>query len=76
MPDDEPPEYVPRDVDTAEHGVRAKASVAIASNESFSGWTKAFTDPRLCAGAMLETCGSAGKGASVKEGVPSRLTES
>ena len=24
-------------------------SVAIASNESFSGWTKAFTDPRLCA---------------------------
>jgi len=26
-----------------------KASVAIASNESFSSWTKAFTDPRLCA---------------------------
>jgi DNA replication protein DnaC len=26
-----------------------KASVAIASNESFSGWTKTFTDPRLCA---------------------------
>jgi DNA replication protein DnaC len=25
------------------------ASVAIASNESFSGWTKTFTDPRLCA---------------------------
>ena len=24
-----------------------KASVAIASNESFSGWTKTFTDPRL-----------------------------
>lgn len=24
-------------------------SVAIASNESFSGWTKTFTDPRLCA---------------------------
>lgn len=23
-------------------------SVAIASNESFSGWTKTFTDPRLC----------------------------
>ncbi|MGH3983775.1 MAG: ATP-binding protein [Pseudonocardiaceae bacterium] len=23
------------------------ASVAIASNESFSGWTMAFTDPRL-----------------------------
>jgi integrase len=26
--------------------------------------------------AMLETCGSAGKGVSVKEGVPSRMTES
>lgn len=26
-----------------------KASVAIASDESFSGWTKTFTDPRLCA---------------------------
>ena len=26
-----------------------KNSVAIASNESFGGWTKAFTDPRLCA---------------------------
>jgi DNA replication protein DnaC len=25
------------------------ASVAIASNESFGGWTKAFTEPRLCA---------------------------
>ena len=25
------------------------ASVAIASNESFSGWTRTFTDPRLCA---------------------------
>ncbi len=24
-------------------------SVAIASIESFSGWTKTFTDPRLCA---------------------------
>ncbi|MER6444135.1 ATP-binding protein [Streptomyces venezuelae] len=23
--------------------------VAIASNESFDGWTKTFTDPRLCA---------------------------
>lgn len=41
-----------------------KASVAIASNESFSGWTKTFTDPRLCAaiverltfnGTVLET---------------------
>jgi DNA replication protein DnaC len=26
-----------------------KNSVAIASNESFSGWTKPFTDPRHCA---------------------------
>ena len=26
-----------------------KASVAFASNESFAGWTKTFTDPRLCA---------------------------
>jgi DNA replication protein DnaC len=26
-----------------------KASVAIASNESFGGRTKTFTDPRLCA---------------------------
>jgi DNA replication protein DnaC len=26
-----------------------KKSIAIASNESFSGWTKTFTDPRLCA---------------------------
>ncbi len=28
---------------------REKNSLAIASNESFSGWTKTFTDPRLCA---------------------------
>lgn len=43
---------------------REKASVAIASNESFGGWTKTFTDPRLCAaivdrltfgGTILET---------------------
>jgi len=26
-----------------------KNSVAIASNESFGGWIKTFTDPRLCA---------------------------
>lgn len=26
-----------------------KNSVAIASNESFAGWAKTFTDPRLCA---------------------------
>ena len=38
--------------------------MAIASNESFSGWTKTFTDPRLCtaiidrltfAGNIIET---------------------
>ena len=27
-------------------------SVAIASNESFSGWTKTFTDPRVCAAIL------------------------
>lgn len=41
-----------------------KNSVAIASNESFGGWTKRFTGPRLCAaivdrltfnGAIIET---------------------
>lgn len=41
-----------------------KNSVAIASNQSFSGWTRTFTDPRLCAaivdrltfgGAIIET---------------------
>ncbi|MFE2972862.1 IS21-like element helper ATPase IstB [Streptomyces sp. NPDC059340] len=41
-----------------------KNSVAIASNESFSGWTKTFTDPLLCAaivdrltfnGAIIQT---------------------
>jgi DNA replication protein DnaC len=35
------------------------ASVAIASNESFSGWTKTFTDPRLC-GAIAERLTFAG----------------
>lgn len=41
-----------------------KNSIAIASNETFSGWTKTFTDSRLCAaivdrltfnGAIIET---------------------
>jgi hypothetical protein len=31
-----------------------KASVAIASNESFGGWTNTLTDPRLC-GSIIET---------------------
>lgn len=44
-----------------------KNSVAIASNESFSSWTKTFTDPRLCAaivgrltfgGNIIETASS------------------
>lgn len=26
-----------------------KNSIAITSNEAFTGWSKAFTDPRLCA---------------------------
>lgn len=26
-----------------------KNAIAFASNEAFSGWTKTFTDPRLCA---------------------------
>ncbi|WP_194922160.1 IS21-like element helper ATPase IstB [Catenulispora rubra] len=30
-----------------------KNSVAIASNESFGGWTRTFTDPRLC-GAIVD----------------------
>ncbi len=41
-----------------------KRGVAIASDESFSGWTETFTDPRLCAaivdrltfgGSIIET---------------------
>jgi DNA replication protein DnaC len=30
-----------------------KSSVAIVSNDSFDGWTKTFTDPRLC-GAIVD----------------------
>jgi hypothetical protein len=29
-----------------------KNSIARASNDSFSGWTKTFTDPRLCGGIV------------------------
>ncbi|WP_030427219.1 ATP-binding protein [Allokutzneria albata] len=29
-----------------------KNSVAIASNESFSGWTRTSSDPRLCTGIV------------------------
>lgn len=37
-----------------------KNSVAIASNESFGGWTRTFTDPRLCAAIVdrLTFCGT------------------
>jgi hypothetical protein len=38
--------------------------------------TYAIVRRSRASGAMLETCGSAGKGAGVKEGVPSRMTES
>ncbi|KND45893.1 hypothetical protein IQ64_04350 [Streptomyces stelliscabiei] len=33
-------------------GVTTPNSVAIASNERFSGWTKTFADPRLGAGIV------------------------
>ncbi|MFD6341261.1 hypothetical protein [Streptomyces sp. NPDC060131] len=33
-------------------GREEKSSVAIASNESFSGRTKTFPDPRLCAAVV------------------------
>lgn len=36
-----------------------KNSVAIASNETFSGWTKTFTGPRLCA-AIVDRLTSGG----------------
>jgi DNA replication protein DnaC len=36
-----------------------KNSMAIASNESFSAWTKTFTDPRLCA-AIVDRLTSGG----------------
>ncbi len=36
-----------------------KNSVAIVSNESFSGWTRTFTDPRLCA-AIVDRLAFAG----------------
>jgi DNA replication protein DnaC len=29
-----------------------KASIAIASNESFTRWAKSFTDPRFCAAIL------------------------
>lgn len=51
-------------LDQCSLGGAEKNSVAIASNESFGGWTKTFTDPRLCAaivdrltfnGTLIET---------------------
>jgi DNA replication protein DnaC len=37
-----------------------RSAVAIASNEPFSGWTKTFTDPRLCA-AIVDRLSFAGQ---------------
>ncbi len=37
-----------------------RSAIAIASNEPFSGWTKTFTDPRLCA-AIVERLTFAGQ---------------
>jgi hypothetical protein len=31
---------------------RECSGIAIASDEPFSGWTKTFTDPRLCAAVV------------------------
>jgi IstB-like ATP binding protein len=47
-----------------------KASVAIACNESFSGWTKTFTDPRLCAAAIVDRLTFGGTSYSVGGGLP------
>jgi IstB-like ATP binding protein len=33
-----------------------KNSVAIASSESFGGWTSTFTDPRRCAAIIDRLC--------------------
>jgi hypothetical protein len=45
-------------------------SVAIASNESFGGWTKTFTDPRLCAAIVdrLTFGGNSSKPAPIPNG--------
>ncbi|QNE48591.1 AAA family ATPase (plasmid) [Glaciihabitans sp. INWT7] len=59
-----------------------KNSVAIASNESFSGWTKTFTDPRLCAaivdrltfgGNIIETGSDSYRLAHTKNNQPTRV---
>ncbi|MBI3216969.1 MAG: ATP-binding protein [Mycobacterium sp.] len=58
-----------------------KNSVAIASNEGFAGWTKTFTDPRLCAaivdrltfgGNIIETGTDSYRLASTRSGNASR----
>lgn len=60
-----------------------KNSVAIASNESFSSWTKTFTDPRLCAaivdrltfgGNIIETGTDSYRLAATKKQRPQRTT--
>ena len=39
-----------------------EASGAIASNEAFSGWTKTFTNPRLCAAIVDRLTSDGGPG--------------
>jgi IstB-like ATP binding protein len=60
-----------------------KNSIAIGSNESFSGWTKTFTDPRLCAaivyrltfnGTIIETGTESYRLAPRKSPAPRSLT--
>jgi DNA replication protein DnaC len=36
-----------------------KNSIAIASNEAFTGWSKTFADPRLCAAIVDRLTGTA-----------------
>ncbi|WP_442817214.1 ATP-binding protein [Streptomyces sp. NBC_01334] len=38
-----------RDAVPGSDGGEEKNSVAIASNETFGGWTRTFSEPRLCA---------------------------
>jgi DNA replication protein DnaC len=58
-----------------------KASIAIGSNEAFSGWTKTFTDPRLCAaivdrltfhGTIIETGTDSYRLAHTQQGATAR----
>jgi DNA replication protein DnaC len=46
-------------------------AVAIASNDSFAGWTKTFTDPRLCA-AIVDRLTSAAHHRDRQQQLPPR----